>query len=284
MNSVRPTNPVRRVSAKQLGTLGVTLLGLLVSALFLWPLLWAVLTAFKEGREVFSGPLLPTTWRVSNFVAAWNAAPFGRYLLNSLLVSVSITALVLVTSCLSAFAFARLTFPGRALLFMLALGTLMIPYDVLLIPNYLTVRALGLLDSYAALILPFAASGFGIFVMRQAFKQTPREIEDAARIDGANSPTYLVRILVPMNLAPLSAVGVLTFLGAWNAYVWPLIVTSSDALRPVQVGLAHFRGVEGSNIPLMMAATVIAVAPVLLAYALAQRWFIKSAAASGLKG
>jgi multiple sugar transport system permease protein len=275
---------VKRATAKPLGTLGATLLGLVVSALFLWPLLWAVLTAFKEGREVFSGPLLPTTWRFSNFVAAWRAAPFGRYLLNSLLVSSSITALVLVTSCLSAFAFARLRFPGRALLFMLALGTLMIPFDVLLVPNYLTVRALGLLDSYAALILPFAASGFGIFVMRQAFKGSPQEIEDAARIDGAGSLTYLVRILVPMHLAPLSAVGVLTFLGAWNAYVWPLIVTSSDALRPVQVGLAHFRGVEGSNIPLMMAATVIAVAPVLLAYALAQRWFIKSAAASGLKG
>ncbi len=272
------------LSAKRVGTLGVTLLGLAVSALFLAPLGWALLTAFKEGREVFSGALLPSSWRVSNFVEAWNAAPFGRYLINSLLVSTAITARVLLSSCLSAFAFARLNFPGRALLFMLALGTLMIPYDVLLIPNYLTVRTLGLLDSYAALILPFTASGFGIFVLRQAFKQTPREIEDAARIDGANSPTYLFRILVPMNLAPLTAVGVLTFLGAWNAYVWPLIVTSSDALRPVQVGLANFRGVEGSNIPLMMAATVIAVAPVLIAYVFAQRWFIKSAAASGLKG
>lgn len=265
-------------------TAGQYLLGTLVSLVFLAPLAWAVVTAFKGSREVYAGAFWPASWQFGNFVSAWNAAPFGRYLLNSLFISTSITVLIVVTSCLAAFAFSRLRFPGRALLFALSIGTLMIPFDVLLVPNYITVRALGLIDSYAALILPFAASGFGIFVLRQAFLQTPQEIEDAAHIDGAKPWVYLVYILVPMNLAPIAAVSILTFLSAWNALVWPLIVTRSDTLRPVQVGLASFLSAEGNNVPLMMAATIIAVAPVLLAYALAQRWFIKSAASSGLKG
>lgn len=272
-----------RVRARR-STLGRELLGLFVALLFLAPLVWLFLTAFKPADEVFAGPFLPRTWQPENFVRAWQTAPFGRYLLNSLIISSAITALVLATSSLAAFAFTFTRFPGRGLLFVLSLGTLMIPFDVLLVPNYLTVRTLGLLDSYAALIVPFAASGFGIFVLRQSFKRTPREIEDAARIDGASPFTFLVRILLPMNLAPLSAVGVLTFLGAWNALVWPLIVTNSDALRPVQVGLAQFLSAEGSEVPLVMAATAIAVAPVLVAYMFAQRWFIQSAAGSGMKG
>ncbi len=268
---------------KRRSVVGQEALGLVVALLFLAPLAWMFLTAFKPASEVFT-TVWPRTWEFGNFLAAWRAAPFGRYLFNSLFISSAVTALVLVTSCLAAFAFTFYRFPGRALLFALSLGTLMIPFDVLLVPNYLTVRALGLIDTYGALILPFAASGFGIFVLRQAFMQTPRELEDAARIDGAGPATFLVRILVPMNLAPISAVGVLTFLGAWNALVWPLIVTNSDALRPVQVGLAQFLGAEGNEVPLVMAATAIAVTPVLVAYAFAQRWFIKSAASSGLKG
>lgn len=277
--------PVRRSRLRRsFAELGRDLFGLAVAAVFLFPLSWMLLTAFKEGRRVYSGPFWPERWHPENFVLAWNAAPFGRYLLNSLFTSSAITLLIVVTSCLAAFAFARLRFPGRGLLFALSIGTLMIPFDVLLVPNYLTVRALGLLDTYAALILPFAASGFGIFVLRQAFLQSPQELEDAARLDGASPMVYLWRILVPTNLAPISAVAVLTFLAAWNAYVWPLIVTSRDAIRPVQVGLTAFRSAEGSNVALIMAATVITVAPVLLVYALAQRWFIKSAASSGLKG
>lgn len=260
------------------------LFGVAVAAVFLFPLSWMLLTAFKEGRRVYSGPFWPERWVPENFVTAWNSAPFGRYLLNSLFTSSAITLLILVTSCLAAFAFARLRFPGRAFFFGLSIATLMIPFDVLLVPNYLTVRALGLIDTYAALILPFAASGFGIFVLRQAFLKSPQELEDAARLDGASPLVYLWRILVPTNAAPIAAVGVLTFLSAWNAYVWPLIVTSSDAIRPVQVGLTAFRSAEGNNVALIMAATVITVAPVLLVYALAQRWFIRSAASSGLKG
>lgn len=260
------------------------LLGLVVALIFLVPLAWMVLTAFKPQSEVFTTGFWPTTWRPETFLDAWRSAPFGRYLINSLVVSSAITASVVATSALAAFAFTHLHFPGRSFLFALTLGTLMIPNDVLLIPNYLTIRALGLIDTYAALVVPFAASGFGILIFRQAFKQTPREIEDAARLDGAAPFVFLVRVLLPMNAAPASAVAVLTFLGAWNAFVWPLIVTESEQLLPVQVGLAALKAAEGTNIPVLMAATTVAVAPVLVAYALVQRWFINNAVASGLKG
>ncbi|BDP43740.1 hypothetical protein DAETH_37090 (plasmid) [Deinococcus aetherius] len=248
------------------------------------PLAWMLLAAFKGQKEVFTGPLIPETWVWQNFVEAWNGAPFGRYLFNSVLVSVVTTVSVVLTSALAAYAFARMQFPGRQPLFLFALGTLMIPGDVLLIPNFITVREFGWVNSYPALIVPFAASAFGVFLLRQAFLRTPVELEEAARLDGATPLQFLFRILLPVNAPALSALGVLTFLASWNALVWPLVATSRDEFRTVQVGLASFSNLEGSNLPVVMAATVIVVAPVLIVYALAQKWFIESAAATGLKG
>lgn len=264
--------------------MGQELLSLLVSLTFLMPLIWMVLAAFKGQKEVFVGGLLPDTWVWENFVEAWKAAPFGRYLLNSTLISVATTASVLLTSALAAFAFARLSFPGKHVLFILTLGTLMIPGDVLLIPNFITIKQFGWVNSYQALIVPFTASAFGIFLLRQAFLRTPVEFEEAAKIDGASTAQFLFRILLPVNAPAVSALGVLTFLASWNALVWPLVATNRDSYRTVQVGLASFSNLEGSNIPVVMAATVIVVLPVLIIYALAQKWFIESAAASGVKG
>jgi multiple sugar transport system permease protein len=265
-------------------TIGKNILGVAVALLFLFPLAWLLLTSFKNPEDIFTQPFIPTNLRPGNYVEAWNGAPFGRYMLNSVFVSSSITVLVLLTSCLAGFALALRDFPGKRIIFAFILGTLMIPFDVLLVPNYVTAHRLGLLNTYAALIVPFAASGFGIFLMRQAFKQTPVELEEAARIDGASPLRVLFSIFIPVNLAPISALAVLTFLGAWNALVWPLIVTTrNEAIRPVQVGLTAFLSQEGSNIPLMLAATTIVIAPVLILYAFSQKWFIKSAASSGLK-
>jgi multiple sugar transport system permease protein len=259
-------------------------LSLGVALVFLMPLVWMVLAAFKGRAAVYTGPLIPETWVWQNFVDAWNSAPFGRYLLNSLLISGVTTLSVLLSSALAAFAFARLHFPGQPLLFLFALGTLMIPGDALLIPNFITIREFGWVNSYLALIVPFTASAFGVFLLRQAFLRTPAELEEAARLDGATGLQFLFRILLPVNAPALSALGVLTFLASWNALVWPLVATNRDEYRTVQVGLASFSSLEGSNLPLVMAATVIVVAPVLIVYAFAQKWFIESAAASGLKG
>jgi multiple sugar transport system permease protein len=269
---------------RRLEGFGKEVLSVAVALLFLLPLGWMLLAAFKDQKEVFAGPLVPTVWQWTNFVEAWNGAPFGRYLLNSLFISTTVTLCVLLTSSLAAYAFSRPRFPGRDLLFVFALGTLMIPGDVLLIPNFITIREFGWQNSFEALIVPFTASAFGVFLMRQAFLRTPAELEEAARLDGASPLQFLFRILIPVNAPALSALGVLTFLASWNALVWPLIATSRDEFRTVQVGLASFTNLEGSNLPVVLAATAIVIAPVLIVYILAQKWFIESAAASGLKG
>lgn len=259
-------------------------LSVLIGVIFLMPIVWMLLAAFKGQKEVFVGTFLPKVWVWQNFVEAWNAAPFGHYLLNSALIASTTTLAVVLSSAMAAFAFSRMQFPGKLLLFLFALGTLMIPGDVLLIPNFITIRQFGWVNSYQALVVPFVASGFGIFLLRQAFLRTPVEFEEAAKLDGASASQFLFRILMPANAPALSALAVLTFLAAWNALVWPLVATNRDEFRTVQVGLASFSNLEGSNIPVVMAATAIVVAPVLIVYAFAQKWFIESAAASGLKG
>ena len=261
-----------------------TVLSLLAALIFLIPLVFMLLGAFKEQKEVFIGALIPEQWVWQNFIEAWNAAPFGRYFLNSLLVSVVVTVSVVLTSSLAAFAFARMKFFGQTILFLFVLGPLMIPGDVLLIPNFITIRQFGWQNSYPALIVPFLASAFGIFLLRQAYLKTPQELEDASKIDGATPLQFLFRILMPVNAPSLSALSVLTFLGIWNALVWPYIAISKDEFRTVQVGLASFSNLEGSNIPVVLAATTLVILPVLIIYIFAQKWFIESAASSGLKG
>ncbi len=269
---------------KQWQQLGREFLSFVVALIFLAPLVFMVLGAFKAQQEVFTGPMIPEQWVWQNFSEAWNGAPFLRYFFNSLLVSVIVTFCVALTSSLAAFAFAKLEFPAKTWFFLIVLGPLMIPGDVLLIPNFVTIRQFGWQNSYSALIVPFMASAFGIFLLRQAFLKTPQELEDASRIDGASSLQFLFCILMPVNSASISALSVLTFLGTWNALVWPYIAISKDEYRTVQVGLASFISLEGSNIPVVLAASTLVVLPVLVVYVLAQKWFIDSAASSGLKG
>lgn len=260
-------------------------LSLTVAFLFIAPLIWLLLGAFKAPDQLFSGPLIPTIWEWENFVQAWNSAPLGRFLFNTFLVASLTTLLVVLTSSLAAFAFARMEFPLKPTIFLLTLATLMIPADVLLIPNFLTIRSFGWYNTYWALIAPFAASAFGIFLLRNAFMQTPKELDDSAKMDGASPLTFLFRILIPVNLPAISALSVLAFLASWNALVWPFIATNRDEYRTIQVGLAMFNNIEGAtDIPVVLAATFISIAPMLLVYFLAQKWFIESAASSGLKG
>ena len=258
--------------------------GLVVGLAFLMPLIWMLLASVKDQSEAVTGGLFPSHIVLENYAKAWARADFMRYLTNSVIVSTTVTAVVILTSSMAGFAFSRLRFPGRQWLFLVALGTLMIPGDVLLIPNFMTIREFGWVNRHQALIVPFLASGFGVFLMRQAFMRTPIDLEDAARIDGARPSQFLFRILMPLNGPTISALGVLTYLGTWNALVWPLIAASREEVRTAQVGLASFNDLEVLNIPVILAATTIVVAPVLLVYAFAQRWFIESAASSGLKG
>lgn len=220
-----------------------------------------------------------------NYVEAWTALPFGRYYLNSLFVATSITLIELFTSSLAAFAFARLRFRGRDRLFVLYLATLMIPFPVLLIPNFIIVtRYLNWYDTYWALILPPAFSAFSTFLLRQHYMNLPIDLDDAARIDGASSLRIWWNVVLPMTKTTLAALAIFIFLGSWNNFLWPLVVTNSEEMKTVPIGLSTFQGQYGTSWSILMAAAVVAMAPVLIVYIFAQKWFIRGIALTGIGG
>jgi len=222
---------------------------------------------------------------ISNYATALNSLPFDRYFFNSLLVATSVTLLQLLTSSLAAYAFARLRFKGRDTIFFLYLIGLMIPFPVLLLPNFLMIRQLGWFDSYLALIVPPAFSAFSIFLLRQYYRGIPLDYDESARIDGASSLRIWWSILLPNSRPALAALAVFTFLGTWNDFLWPLVVTNSESMRTLPVGLSTFQGQFTVRWELLMAGSVVALIPVLIVYFFAQNWIIKGlSVSSGLKG
>jgi ABC-type glycerol-3-phosphate transport system permease component len=260
---------------------------LLAGALFTTlPFVWMATTAFKSLTEAVSPTLVwwPAQWQWYNFVETFQAAPFGRYFFNSFLVGFVVTTGVVLTSLGAAYAFARLDFPGRALLFGIVLATMMIPFEVTLIPNYVLIRNLGWYNTYAALIVPWCASAFSIFLMRQAFMGLPSDYFDAAKVDGCGHLRFLIRIAAPLVKPAMVTVGLFAFLGSYNSLLWPLIVTSEDTMRVVQVGLTVFSGAEGVRLHLLMCASTIVILPTVALYFAAQRYFLESSLGSGIKG
>lgn len=248
------------------------------------PFLWVVTTSLKPNGALYQPPLLfPVHFQWDNYVKAWQAAPFARFFLNSAIMTLALTVSQTLLSAMAGYAFARLRFPGRDVLFFVVLGTLMIPFPVTLIPNFLTVNALGWVDTYQGLIVPRAVSAFAIFLFRQFFLSVPRELEEAARIDGAGPFTIFWRVVLPLSTPVMAASAIFSFLFAWNDFLWPLIVTNSTEMRTVQVGLAAFQGQYGIFWTLLCAATVIVTLPALLAFLAAQRRFIEGLTSTGLK-
>ena len=268
------------------GKLTLHLVLILGSAVMLLPFLWMLSTSLKEPREIFTFPptWIPSKIAWSNYYKALTAMPFDRFYLNSFLVAISVTLLTLLTSSLAAFAFARLRFRGRDTLFLVYLATLMIPFPVLLIPNFILVRSLGWYDTYQALILPPAFSAFATFLLRQYFRGIPKELDDAARIDGASSLRIWWQIIMPNSAPALAALSIFIFLGNWNEFLWPLVITNSEGMRTVPVGLNSFQGQFSVRWELLMAAAVVAMLPILVVYLFAQKWFIKGITISGLGG
>jgi multiple sugar transport system permease protein len=218
-----------------------------------------------------------------NYADALQAAPFGRYFLNSVITAlVSVIAGTLIV-CLAAFAFARIQFAGRDLAFTLILSSLVIPGEMLLVPNFVTVSRLGWTDTYQALVVPWVASVFGIFLLRQFFLSLPAELFEAATLDGATYGTMLTRIALPLARPGIATYAIFSFLGSWNALIWPLIVTSKQDMRTLQVGLQAFIGEAGSNYGQLMAASVMVILPIIVVFLLAQKQFIAGVARSGLK-
>jgi multiple sugar transport system permease protein len=254
------------------------------------PLLWMVSSSLKDLRDVFAVPprLIPDPAIWQNYLEAWNTANFSLYLANSIFVAVVVTLGQLATGALAAFAFARIEFRGKNLLFYLVLGTLMIPSEMLLVPNYVILKELSWLNTRWALTVPLMAGALAIFLLRQQFMTIPRELEEAATIDGCSRFRFFWSIVLPNSRPALSVVTVFTFITNWNSYIWPLIVTRDDNLRTIQVGLSAFKDAmtSGANTQwhLLLAASSLALLPVLLIYLFAERWFTQGFLFSGIDG
>ncbi len=272
------------------------------AAVMLFPFAWMVSSSLKTFQEINLSPptMLATDPQWSNYVEAWTAPPsgFGRYFLNSLVVATVGTALQLFTGITAAYAFARMQFRFSNALFVLVLATMMIPFEAKVVPNYVLIRHIplaggndlsgaggsGLYDTYAGMILPGVASAFAVFLLRQAFMAVPRDYWDAVRIDGASHWTFLWRVLVPMTKPAVLTVVLFGLLARWNELLWPLIVTQSEAIRPVQVGLMVFSGDEGSLPNLLMAAATFVALPGIVLFLFVQRRFVEGLASFGVKG
>jgi len=269
-------------------------------AVVLFPFFWMVSTSLKTLSEAVAFPpsLFSANPQLENYPTAWRSAPFARYFLNTALVAIGTAVLSLAFSSLAAFAFARMRFPGRGPLFLMLIVTLMVPFEVQMIPDFVLIRHIplvggndiwgdggkGLYDTYWAQIVPWAASPFAVFLLRQFFMSLPNDFYEAAQLDGAGRGRFFLSIALPLARPALVTAGLFGFLGSWNALLWPLIVTSSPDVRPIQVGLATFSTEQGTQYHLLMAAATLGILPVVLLYLIAQRQFTEGVTASGIKG
>ena len=256
------------------------------AVMMLMPFYYMLSTSVKAPEELYVNRLVwfpsKIVWR--NYADAWNEEPyFPRYFFNSAFIATVTTLLQLATSALAAYAFSNIDFWGKETVFMILLGTMMIPSQVTLVPNYAIIARLGWIDTYKALIVPFTASVFGIFMMRQFFQTIPLEMWDAAQIDGCSRFRYLWAVMVPLARPIFVTSGLFTFIGGWNSFLWPLIVTNSDHLRTIQVGLSRFNQEFGTRPDLLMAASTLAIAPLVALFFVAQNQFIQGIARTGLK-
>ncbi|MEO0396265.1 MAG: carbohydrate ABC transporter permease [Cyanobacteria bacterium P01_A01_bin.137] len=262
------------------------LLGGIAIAMLL-PLLWLVSTAFKSGTEnIFEFPprFFPQDPTFSNFVKVWETNPFGRYFFNSTLIAVVTVALNLLFCSLAAYPLARLNFRGRELIFSLIVATILIPFQIVMIPLYILTVRLGLTNSYLGVIFPSIASAFGIFLMRQAFQNVPKELEEASRIDGCTELGIWWHIMIPSVRPALVTLAIFVFIGSWSDFLWPLLVLNRPEYYTLPLGVARLAGSFSLDWRLIAAGSVIATAPILLFFIVMQRYIVPSEISSGVKG
>ena len=264
-------------------TYGILILG---AIFILLPFLWMILTSMKPANEVL---LMPPKWFPShiqweNYQEAFQAVPFFTYLKNSILVSFLITSCELITTILAAFAFSQLKFRGKQAVFLLLVATMMVPGEILIIPNFVTLARLGWIDSYKALVLPWSASIFSIFLLRQQFSSIPQAYYKAARMDGCGDLRFLFTVMVPMSRPTILSIALLKIINSWNAYLWPLIATNSQEMRTLPVGLAYFSTEVGTSYHTLMAFSLMMIAPTVIVYLLTQKYMIHGISKAGLKG
>ena len=267
--------------------LGAHVVLLALTGVTVTPYLWLLSTSLKERTAVFTPTpqWIPWPVRLGNYAEVFQRAPFGLYLANTLVVVTGILAVQLVTITLAAYVFARRRFPGRDLLFGAFLLQMMIPIHATFVPNFLTLRTLDLLNTRLAMMLPFFASGYGTFLLRQTFRSIPRDLEDAAVLDGCRGLRFLWHVLLPLARPTLVAFGLISLVSHWNDYLWPLIVTDTPDVRTLTIGLGMFVQQEsGADWTLLMAATAFVTAPLMVIFLVFQRRFVESFMTSGLKG
>lgn len=261
------------------------LLGIAIAMLL--PLFWLISTAFKSGTEnIFEFPprFFPQEPTFSNFVKVWQAEPFGRYFLNSTLIAVVTVILNLLFCSLAAYPLARLNFRGRELIFSLIVATILIPFQIVMIPLYILTVRLGLTNSYLGVIFPSIASAFGIFLMRQAFQNVPKELEEASRIDGCSELGIWWHIMIPSVRPALVTLAIFVFIGSWSDFLWPLLVLNRPEYYTLPLGVARLAGSFSLDWRLIAAGSVIATAPILLFFVIMQRYIVPSEISSGVKG
>ncbi|MCG7344709.1 carbohydrate ABC transporter permease [Sporosarcina sp. ACRSL] len=256
------------------------------SILMLLPFVWMISTSLKSGNEVMMMPpiWIPETFRFDNYVEAFKKAPFATYFLNSVIVMVLSTLGEVITTILAAYAFSKLNFWGKDVLFALLVGTMMVPGEVLLVPNFVLLSNLGWIDRYEALIIPWTASIFSIFLLRQFFMKIPKELNYAARVDGCTNFRFLWSIMIPIAKPAIVTIILLKAIGSWNAFLWPLIVTNSKEMRTLPVGLTSFSTEAGTVYELLMAASTMIILPMIILFIFLQKYIIKGIAGAGIKG
>lgn len=257
---------------------------ILFSIVMVYPFLVMLIVALLPMEALFSGTWGVGDFTLHNFVETFQVIPFGRYYLNSIFVTVTSVVLRLLVSSLAAFAFARLRFRGRDFIFAAFLATLMIPAAVTLIPRFLIARNFGWYDSYTGLIIPSLFGALAIFLMRQYYRGIPLDYDEAARMDGATSLRIWWQVILPLSWPVLGTLTILTFNDIWNDFLWPLVITASDEMRTIPVGLAFFVGQYSTDWDLLMAGSVIALLPILLVYIVAQNAFVQGIALTGVAG
>lgn len=265
----------------------VRCLWMLISAILalmtLFPLLWMVSIAFKPAAESFSSSLIPEAPTLDNFIYVLTGVPFIRYMLNSFFVSATVTIVALFFHTMAGYALARLRFPGREIIFLAIFSTFLVSLPVVIVPLFIIVKAMGMINSYAGLIVPAIFNAFGIFLLRQYYLSLPREIEEAAVIDGAGYWRIYWSVILPLSRPIMSALAILFFLANWNSFLWPLTITSNPNLWMVQVGIANFKSQYSASWNYMMAASTIVAIPTLILFVIFQRQIMDSLKTSGLK-
>jgi multiple sugar transport system permease protein len=291
--AVRPRVPA--ISSPLFKHLVLIVVGIAIA----YPFYFMITTAFKDFSEATQTPptYFPTSWHPENYAEVWSKQPWGRFFANTFFIAGVTVFGEIVIAVLAAYAFAQMEFRGKNILFALFLATYMMPGEATLIPNFVMmskappgvnplfpIPRLNLYDTYAAQILPFLASAFSVFLLRQQFLAIPKELRDAARIDGAGHVRFLWSIALPISIPALVTVGILSFYASWNAFQWPFIVTSSQDIRPIQVALNAFSAEAGSQYHLLMAAASFVVAPIVLLYLVGQRFLVQGVARTGIRG